>query len=230
MRRGHMKADRYTVIYFILAILPLIAAVVTYGFVPETITVTDEITIATGRARIFILPIANLIVGGVLFFLFTKLEQARQKQDEETAQPPDMSNVFNGMKIYIILFFDVFCFCSIYGFYALDWGGTATAALMCRGAAAMLGVGGILIARMLPGGTKQSLIALRWAYTVKSDNVWYLTHKLGTKLFYFVGAFSILCAFIYSSYQAIIICALCYALVLLALYYYSRKLYFDEFR
>jgi len=225
-----MKADRYTVIYFILTILPIIVAVVVYGLVPESITVVDEISISTGRVRIFILPIANLVIGGVFFFLFIKLDGLRQKAAEEAGRPPDMSNVLNIMKIYIILFFDVMCLFSIYGFYALDWGGTATAAFMCRSVALMLGVGGILVARILPGANKHSLIALRWGYTLKSDNVWYLTHKLGTKLFYFAGIFSILCAFIYSSYQVILICALCYALIILVLYHYSKRLYYGEFR
>lgn len=225
-----MKADRYTVIYFILTILPIIVAVVVYGLVPESVTVADEISISTGRARIFILPIANLVIGGVFFFLFIKLDELRRKAAEQVGRPPDMSNVLNGMKIYVIAFFDVMCLFSIYGFYALDWGGTATAAFMCKGVVLMLGVGGILVARILPGATKHSLIALRWGYTLKSGNVWYLTHKLGTKLFYFAGIFSILCAFIYSSYQVILICLLCYALILLVLYHYSKRLYFNEFR
>lgn len=223
-----MKADRYTVIYFSLAVLPLIIALAVYGFIPDTITIAEDISVSTGREKVFILPIMNLLFGGLIFFLFGKMDKSLRDRGSNNTAPPDTSGFFGFFRIYIISFFDVLCFCSIYGFYALDWGGTAT--LMCRGASVMLGTGGLLFARLLPGCSKQSILSLRWSYTEKSDNVWCLTHKLGSLLFYFAGVFSIICALFISSVHSIFISALSYGLILFFLYQYSKKIYFDEFK
>lgn len=225
-----MKIDKYIVIYFSLAVLPLIISLAVYGLIPDTIAIAEGISFRTGREKVFILPVMNLIFGGLIYFLFGKMDKALRDRVSDDIAPPDTSDFLGYFRIYIISFFDILCFCSIYGFYALDWGGTATAVLMCRGASIMLGIGGLLVARQLPGCNKQSILSLRWSYTEKSDNVWYLTHKLGSLLFYFAGIFSIICALFISSAHSIFISALAYGFILFFLYQYSKKLYFDEFK
>lgn len=225
-----MKIERFTLVYIFLTILPALAAMLVYGQVPESVEVIERITVSTGRIRIFILPVTNLVIGGLFFVLLTNIERAQIAKARQTGNFRDMSRDFMGMKLYLIVLFDVICFCSIYGFYALDWGGNATTALMYRGGAAMLGIGGILAGFQFRTSTMQSVIALRWKYTCRSENVWFHTHKLAARLFYFAGIFSIACAFFYNSYQALIICLLSYVLVMSVLYYYCRRLYFDEFR
>lgn len=225
-----MKIDRHLLLYAVLAALPFAVALVVYGLIPEVVSIATGINVGTGRARIFILPAINLVFGCLIHFLFTRMDLIMRKKMAERGTPPDTSDFFNKFKIYLISFFDVMCFCSIYGFYALDWGGTATAALMCRGAAVMLGVGGLLVARRLPVCTKRSILSLRWSYTEKSDSVWYATHKIGGRLFYIAAIFSIACALLISSVHSVFLSALAYGVILFALYQYSKKLYFDEFR
>lgn len=225
-----MKIDKYAAIYFSLAVLPLIVALAVYGLIPEAVTIVMGVSFSTGKERIFILPVMNLIFGGLIYYLFGKMDKALRSRVSDDIVPPDTYDFFGYFRIYIISFFDMLCLCSIYGFYALDWGGTATAELMCRGASIMLGIGGLLVARQLPSCNKRSILSLRWSYTEKSENVWYLTHKLGGLLFCFAGVFSIICALLIGSAHSIFISALAYGLILFFLYQYSKKIYFDEFK
>lgn len=225
-----MKINKYSVAYFLLAIAPVVAALLVYRYIPETVTIAEGLSFSTERYRVFILPVVNFVFAIIIFFLFTNMDMRLRERVSEQNEPPDTSNFFQKLKIYLISFFDVMCFCSIYGFYALDWGGTATAILMCRGAAIMIGIGGLLMGRKLPTCTKRSILCLRWSYTIKSDNVWYHTHKAGAILFYIAGIFSIFCAILITSVHSIIICALAFAFIIFILYCYSKKLYFDEFK
>ena len=225
-----MRKKRPVIIYWILAILPLPVALVLYGLTPGTIKLAEDITIGTNRWQMLIAPAANIVLGGLFFWLIEKLNSSFRRQMEIQVMLPDTEKFLGWFRVYVIAFLDVLCLCSIYGYYSLDFNGSATAVLMCRGSAVMLGVGGLAAGRFLPRCTKRSILALRWSYTEKSDEAWYLVHKYGARLFFLAGAFSILCAAAVASVQALLLSVLAFVLVFIFLYLYSRRIYLGGFR
>jgi len=225
-----MKQKKWDAAYWILAVLPLAAALPIYFLIPATVQLSPEIHVPSGRAGIFVLPSLNLAFAFLFHFLLKGLEASFRRKVSETGPPPDTSRFFSLLRLYMIAFFDVMCFAGFYGYYILDPGGPEAIDLMCRAAAAMLGAGLILSARYLPGCTKRSVLALRWSYTEKNDQVWRLTHRLASRLFFATGALVILCAIAASGLRAIILAGLSCVLLFLTLYTYSRKLYEDSFK
>lgn len=218
------------ILYWILAIVPLPVALVLYALTPGSIKLTGDITVSTKSWQMLIAPVANIVLGGLFYWLTDRLNTSFRKQMEVQEMPPNTETFLGWFRVYIIAFLDVLSLCSLYGYYSLDFSGSATAVLMCRGAAAMIGVGGIVAGRFLPRCTKRSILALRWSFTEKSEEAWYLVHKYGAILFFLAGAFSILCAAAAASVQALILAVLAFALVFVFLYFYSRAIYYGGFR
>jgi len=225
-----MRSKVPGILYWILAILPLPVALILYLLTPGAYNLGGDITVSTSRWQMLIAPVANIVLGGLFYGLTNLLSSSFRKRMEAQILPPDADAFLGWFRVYIIAFLDVLCFCSIYGYYSLDFSGSATTVLMCRAAAAMLGVGGIAAGRILPRCTKRSILALRWSYTEKSDEAWYQVHKHGARLFFLAGAFSVLCAAAMVSIQALILSFLAFVLVLVFLYLYSRYIYFNSFR
>ena len=209
--------------------MPLAAAFFVYQSLPDTIQITPAISVSSGRAGVWILPGVNALFAGVIHGMMGKLSKALEKKTEfHTAPPLDTLRVLPAIRVFVMSFLSAICLSVVYGYYVMDTG-EATADLMGRVVALVPGVGTALFAMQLPKATKGCLLALRWYYTERSQQVWLKTHKLGTVLLYATGGIMVFLAFFARGLQAAIPAMLALGLAVITLYIYAKRLYEDEF-
>ena len=215
-------------LFWILAVLPLMAAFWVYLEMPEFIQVTPEHTMPTGRAGVWPLPVVNLLFAVALRIAAGRMERHVEDHFRAQGKTSDASVVIPGVKVFMMAYLSAICLSVVYGHYRMDTGGL-TLALMGRVSALIPGLGLALFAMQLPHAGKDSLLALRWAYTEKSTQVWLKTHKLGSRALYAAGAVMVLAAFLSSGLTAVVTAVLTLAVSFFSLYLYAKRLYEDEF-
>ena len=216
-------------LYGLLAALPLGAAFRVYLHLSPWIAITPGIYVPSGRNGIWVLPIVNLLFAIALYHLTAKLGKVRADRAKAAGRETDILQVLPGTRVCLLAFLSGICLAVVYGYHILDTG-QMTMALIGRIVAFVSGAYTALFALRLPRATRKNMLALRFRFTEKSDQVWLRVHKLGARLLYVTGAVMMGTAFLLSGLQAAFsaIVALCSALLTLCLY--ARKLYEDEFR
>ncbi|MCL2828991.1 MAG: SdpI family protein [Oscillospiraceae bacterium] len=209
--------------------MPLAAALFVYQSLPDTIQITPTISVSSGRAGVWMLPVVNVLFAGVIYGMMQKLTRAlEQKTEFQSAWPLDTLRVLPAIRVFAMSFLTAVCLSVVYGYYVMDTG-EVTADLIGRAVALVPGVGTALFAMQLPKATKGNFLALRWYYTERSQQVWLKTHKLGTVLLYAAGGIMVFLAFFASGLQAAISAMSALFLAAITLYVYAKRLYEDEF-
>ena len=215
-------------LFWILALVPLMAAFWVFLEMPTTIQITPEEAMPAGRAGVWPLPVVNLLFAFVIHFGAGRVERHLDGHFRALGRKSDASVVIPAAKVFMMAHLSAICLCAVYGYYHMDTGRLALG-LMGRVSALIPGIGVALFAMRLPHATKDSLLALRWTYTEKSSQVWLKTHKLGAGVLYAAGALMVLTAFVSGGVTAVVTAALVLALSFFALYLYAKRLYEDEF-
>ena len=214
-------------LFWILAVLPLMAAFWVYLELPETIQVTPEHTMPTGRVGVWPLPIVNLLFAVALHIAAGRIERHLEHHFRTLGRTSDAPVVIPGVKLFMMAHLSAICLSVVYAHYVMDTGRLALS-LMGRVSAFVPGIGVALFAMRLPHASKDSLLALRFPYTEKSSQVWLKTHKLGSRVLYAAGAVMVITAFVSDGITAVVTAALALSVSLFVLYLYAKRLYDDE--
>ena len=215
-------------LYWILAALPLMAAFWVFLEMPTIVEITPGYTATTGRATVLLLPMVNAAVAALLHIAAGRVTQQIEEQFRTQGRKSDAAAVIPGLKVFMMAYLSAICLAVVYGHYVLD-AGHLTGALIGRISALIPGFGMALFAMRLSHATKDSLLALRWHYTEKSNQVWHKTHKLGAGVLYAVGMIMVLTAFLTDGIVAVTAAVLAVSVPYFGLYLYAKRLYEDEF-
>jgi len=216
-------------LYWLLAAAPLAAAFWVFRQLPTVIYITPATPVPSGRAYVFVLPAVNFALAAGLYPLSQKLGKALEQKALEAGCATDITEVLPAIRVFLMAWLAGICGAVIYGYYNLDTG-RITAELLGRVAAGIPGFGTALFALRLPRATKNNTLALRWAYTVQSPQVWFKVHKLATPVLYCTGAIMVATAFLASGLWAAVTAGFALFSALFLLYFYAKHLYENEFR
>lgn len=188
------KINYKTVLYFILAILPLVLVFILLPRLPERIPIhynfSGEINRWGTRYDAFILPAITIIFA--LIFQLSKFTK---------------NKVVNAKSYYIIhlgflFIFNVFNLIFLYYcFYPRNFESTNLSnAILC--------ILFIFVGNFLPKVKQNSFIGIRVSWTLNNDTVWYKTHRLGGVVWVVSGSIMLLlCLFVPNINSTIILLA-----------------------
>ena len=216
-------------LYWLLAVAPLAAAFWVFRNLPDVIYVTPTVRLPTGRAGVWVLPAVNVVISVLLYVLTEKMGRAVEAKAAEAERKTDILQVLPVIRVFFAALLTGMCFAVVYGHYVLD-AGRLTAALLGRVLAFVPGVGMALVGMRLSHATAENILALRWTYTERSQQIWLKTHKLGAGVLYASGAIMVGTAFLLSGLWAAITAGFALFSSLFGLYLYAKHLYENEFR
>ncbi len=185
-----MVNKRYTVLYVLLALIPMIYFIAVFGSIPDTVpTHFDAEGVADGFGSKWTLIIMPVIVAAVaisaLFSPFlTKF--AKQKDDKSL-------NITAKFNIVVLIFLDLVAINIIYDGIHYDDGGKATLVINIL---YLLNLFILACGFFLPKLKRNSVIGIRLPFTLMDDSNWEKTHKVGGRLWIVAGAVGLVLTFI----------------------------------
>ena len=216
-------------LYWLLAALPLGAAFWVFGRVPAVVDIAPGLALPSGRAGVFVLPIVNVACSVLIYVVTERMVKLSADRPIPEARPTDIAQVVPVIRVFLIAWLSAMVLVVVYGYFIMDTG-RMTEALFGRVTAFAAGIGTALAALSLKDATKQSTIALRWKYTMRSAIVWRRIHALAARMLYVAGALMLGTAFLLAGVWAVLAAGVTLLLVMLGLYLYAGRLYEDAFR
>lgn len=166
-------------------IMMLIAAIILYPKVPDTIpthwNASGEADGFSGRGSVFIIPIIFFIIL-ILFFILPLMEVFRENMLK-------IYNYYYTFKIIFSIFFAVLFVASLLPPLGYDVNVSYIVI-------AMIGVLFIALGFIFPKLKRNFMFGIRTGWTLSSDRVWDKTHRLGGKMFAALGLLTIAFLFI----------------------------------
>jgi len=214
-------------LYCLFAVLPLGAAFWVYGQIPSWVESMPGVYVSTGRGYIWILPLLHVALAGGLYVLTGKMSKGVLEGMKEAGQETDLPRVLPWMRLFLLLWLTAICMAVIYGHYVLDLG--IALSLIGRVSAVIPGVGTSVWALGLHDATRKNVLALRFVYTMQSQQIWLSVHKLGARVLYVTGAIMVGTGFLLEGLRALGIAVLALFSALFILYLYAKHLYETEF-
>lgn len=215
-------------LYCLLAVLPLGAAFWVSGRIPAWVEIMPGVYAPTDRHFVWILPILHVLLA-IGLYIFTREGSKRVlAQLEEAGRKTDLAHVLPWLRLFLLIWLTAICLAALYGHYVLDMGGIAVP-LIGRISAVVPGAGVAVWALRLPHATRENVLALRFAYTEKSPQIWLQIHKSGARVLYVTGVLMVLAGFLFQGLQAAGAAFATLLLALIALYLYAKHLYENEF-
>ncbi len=185
-----MVNKKYTVLYVLLALIPMIYFVAVFNKIPETIpTHFNAEGVADGfgsKWTLIFMPVVVAVTAiGTLFAPFlTKF--AKQKEDKSL-------NTVAKFNIVLLLFLDLIAINIIYdGIHYVD-GGKATLVINIL---YLINLFILVCGFFLPKVKRNSVIGIRLPFTLMDDSNWEKTHNIGGKLWIIAGAVGLVLTFI----------------------------------
>ncbi len=185
-----MVNKRYTVLYVLLALIPMIYFIAVFDSIPEIVpTHFNDEGIADGFGGKWSLIIMPAIVGIVaISALFTPFltKFAKQKDDKSL-------NIVAKFNILVLIFMDLIAINVIYDGIHYEDGGKAT---LVVNVLYLLNVFILLCGFFLPKIKRNSVIGIRIPFTLIDDSNWDKTHRVGGKLWIVAGVVGLVLTFI----------------------------------
>lgn len=205
-----------TILYWVLAFVPLIVTAICYPAFPETIpahyNLYGEVDRWGSRVELFILP-AIIPPLAVLFWGLLELTKKAALRQGETKRLTS-ERVLAGMRFAILIFFDLFALTILFTTWrTLQESGGSMSLDLYRLMTALLSVMEIVIGNLLPKVRQNGVFGIRTPWTLRSEEVWYRTHRFGGKVMLGSGILGLLAVFlckgwpVLAVYLGITVCA-----------------------
>lgn len=214
------------ILFWTLAALPLVAAIMLLPLFPDQIPAhygMDGIVNRWGsKYEILIIPISTLGVAAMLA-VFQKIEKKMK------THTPQNDKVFAVSMIVFLLIFWVLNIYLFYTAYTKTENITQAGMDLMRLLAIIIGVALIFIGNILPKCKQNSLMGIRTKWTLENEQVWYKTHRLGGGLFVLAGAAVILLnLFLFKSFASLVSLLAAVAVLSAVCIVYSAAIYKKE--
>ncbi len=185
-----MVNKRYTAIYVLLAIAPIIYFFMVIGSVPDTVPTHFNIDgVADGfgsKWTLLFMPAVVAIVSISALFAPFLTKFAKQKDDKSL-------NIVAKFNIIVLLFLDLIAINIIYDGVHYQNDGKATLVINVL---YLLNAFLLICGFFLPKLKRNGIIGIRLPFTLMDDSNWERTHQVGGKLMVLAGAIGLVLTFI----------------------------------
>jgi len=193
--------------------------------IPTFAEVMPGVYESTGRNLIWVLPILHVFLATGLYILTQDMSKRVVVRMEEAGRRTDIAQVLPWVRLFVLLWLTALCLAVIYGYYMQE----TAMPLIGRVSAVIPGFGVSAWALHIPHATHENVLALRFLYTERSQQVWLRIHKIGARVLYGAGALMMGAGFLLQDLQATLLASLALISALLVLYLYAKHLYESQF-
>lgn len=159
-------------IYWVLAFLPFVATSVVFSVLPNTIPVhfdsAGKVNRYGSRLELFIIPLIILAVAILFWIFFRTINKSTDFKNDK---------IIRASKFIVIITFNIICFAILLITY--NFVNAKASPDLFRIVAILISLGDIIMANYLPKCKRNGLTGIRTTWTLKSDEVWYKTHRFG---------------------------------------------------
>lgn len=185
-----MFNKRYTVLYFILALIPMIYLLTVYGDAPDVVPTSFNMEGVAeefgGKITLFVMPVVTLAIALISVFtpFLTKLSKQKDGKD---------LNIFAKFNILLIIFFDIISLNVIYtAINYVEGRPTDLGSNLMYLIFAFFIISGLFMPKM----KYNSIIGIRTPYTLMDEEIWIKTHSLGGKIWVLCGIVGLVLTYI----------------------------------
>ena len=162
-----------TALYIILMLLPLIAVVVAYPFLPDKIPahygMNNQVTRWGNKSETFIFPIITLFFG---FFMYIAARGAAEQEKKGSGSEKNNSTITFVAGILSIMVFDILTFYFLYADFHQVENLNDMPFSLTKISFGVLGIALIILGNIMPKLKRNSIIGLRTPWSMKNVVVW----------------------------------------------------------
>lgn len=177
-----------TALYIILMLLPLIAVVVAYPFLPDQIPahygMDNQVTRWGNKSEAFIFPIITLFFG---FFMYIAAIGAAEQEKKGNGTGKNNSTITFIAGILSIIVFDILTLYFLYADFHRVENLNDVPFSLTKILFGILGIALIILGNIMPKLKRNSLIGLRTSWSLKNDVVWKKSQRFCGILFMLSG-------------------------------------------
>ena len=181
-----------TALYIILMLLPLIAVVVAYPFLPDKIPahygMNNQVTRWGNKSETFIFPIITIFFG---FFMYIAARGAAEQEKKGSGSEKNNSTITFVAGILSIMVFDILTFYFLYAdFHQVENLNDMPFSLT------KISFGLIILGNIMPKLKRNSIIGLRTTWSMKNVVVWKKSQRFCGILFMLSGIIILILCFL----------------------------------
>ena len=186
-----------TALYIILMLLPLIAVVVAYPFLPDKIPahygMNNQVTRWGNKSETFIFPIITLFFG---FFMYIAARGAAEQEKKGSGSKKNNSTITFVAGILSIMVFDILTFYFLYADFHQVENLNDMPFSLTKISFGVLGIALIILGNIMPKLKRNSIIGLRTPWSMKNVVVWKKSQRFCGILFMLSGIIILILCFL----------------------------------
>ena len=186
-----------TALYIILMLLPLIAVVVAYPFLPDKIPahygMNNQVTRWGNKSETFIFPIITIFFG---FFMYIAARGAAEQEKKGSGSEKNNSTITFVAGILSIMIFDILTFYFLYADFHQVENLNDMPFSLTKISFGVLGIALIILGNIMPKLKRNSIIGLRTPWSMKNVVVWKKSQRFCGILFMLSGIIILILCFL----------------------------------
>lgn len=225
MNRKHVV---FHFLYWVLALTPLLMTFWVFFLIPTVFEIAPNLSFATRREAIWILPVFTFLFAITFYFLSRKTALHLEEKANSQGKTTDISQVLPAVRLYIMVSLSSLSLSSLHSFY-VETQGIMGSSLTNHIFIVILAIGLLLLGKSFQDASPTHFLALHFSYTQNCQKVWGKTHALATKLFPLTGFVLLFSLVFLEAFLLIAFGLFCLTALLLFLYLYAKHLYESDF-